>query len=113
MDDRFPSESNEVSVLATDVPGFGRRPILRASICCEDRSGLFPELSQTLKSLRLSILRAEISTIGGRIRNVLVVAGDDNGREAEFLTDALKALAEGSGGRDQSKRRRIVTKELV
>ncbi|CAA6669167.1 unnamed protein product [Spirodela intermedia] len=110
MDDRLPTESDEVSVHAADLPaaagGGVRRPILKASLCCEDRSGLLPELAETLKSLSLRILRAEISTVGGRVRNVLVVAAEDDGAPAAFLADALKALAGGAGGMDHSKRRR-------
>ncbi|MQL77609.1 hypothetical protein Taro_010022 [Colocasia esculenta] len=123
--DDLPTETDEISVYTGDLPtATGRRPVLRASLCCEDRSSLLPELAETLKSLRLRVLRAEIATLGGRVRNVLVVAGDDeigeeeevgsggDGQQAAFLRDALKALVErpGAGGLERPKRRRVLNR---
>uniref|UniRef100_A0A1D1YAF7 Putative transcription factor bHLH107 n=1 Tax=Anthurium amnicola TaxID=1678845 RepID=A0A1D1YAF7_9ARAE len=122
--EHFPTETDEISVYPDDdddrSTAPGRRPIMKASLCCEDRSGLLPELAETLKSLHLRILRAEIATLGGRVRNVLVVTGDDAGGEEEeeedggggpagFLKDALRALVERPlpGAEERPKRRRV------
>ncbi|KAF8398211.1 hypothetical protein HHK36_017137 [Tetracentron sinense] len=104
----FPSETDEITVFSGDFSGDGRA-ILKASLCCEDRSDLLPDLIETLKSLRLKTLRAEMATLGGRVRNVLLVAGEeDHGDESiDFLRDALKTLVERSSSGDRSKRRRI------
>ncbi|MQM10408.1 hypothetical protein Taro_043305 [Colocasia esculenta] len=124
MTENFPTEMDEVSVHPGDLPASaGQGPVIRASLCCEDRSGLLPELAETLRSLRLRILRAEIATLGSRVRNVLVVAGDDGGGEGEeesgscsggvgqvaFLKDALSALVDRAvpGGAARQKRRRV------
>ncbi|XP_047328141.1 transcription factor bHLH51-like [Impatiens glandulifera] len=47
--------------------------LIRASVCCEDRPELFEELSQALKSLNLGTVRAEISSLGGRVKSILVL----------------------------------------
>ncbi|GJM97023.1 hypothetical protein PR202_ga13917 [Eleusine coracana subsp. coracana] len=68
----FPTEHDEIVVLAS-----GGGAVFEASVCCDDRSDLLPELIETLRALRLRTLRAEMATLGGRVRNVLVLARDD------------------------------------
>ncbi|XP_010271836.1 PREDICTED: transcription factor bHLH106-like [Nelumbo nucifera] len=110
----FPSETDEITVFPGDFSGTGRL-ILKASLCCEDRSDLLPDLIETLKSLRLKTIRAEMATLGGRVRNVLVVAGEgDNSDESiGFLRDALKTLVERSNSGDRSKRRRMIDRRTT
>ncbi|XP_078447000.1 transcription factor bHLH106-like [Wolffia australiana] len=107
----FPSETDEIAVYPDSL-----RPLFTASLCCEDRAGLLPELGEAVKSLRLRILRAEIATLGGRVRNVLVVGGEDGGadgsgggRAAAFLKEALRGLVDRPGGAaaECQKRRRL------
>lgn len=118
----FPTEHDEIVVLASSGGA-----VFEASVCCDDRSDLLPELIDTLRALRLRTLRAEMATLGGRVRNVLVlardvvhddgvaVAGDDDrygggGRTnsaggsidegnggGDFLKEALRALVERPG----------------
>lgn len=126
----FPTEHDEIVVLSSDGAVF------EASVCCDDRSDLLPELIETLRALRLRTLRAEMATLGGRVRNVLVLArdtaGDDavhggviagedrygrvdhlassiDGNGGDFLKEALRALVErpGAGAGDRPKRRRV------
>jgi hypothetical protein len=71
----LPTESDELTVDASsDDDG---RLVVRASLCCDDRSDLLPDLIRALKALRLRALKAEITTLGGRVKNVLFVTGDD------------------------------------
>jgi len=123
----FPTEHDEIVVLAS-----GSGAVFEASVCCDDRSDLLPDLIETLRALRLRTLRAEMATLGGRVRNVLVLArdvvdggvvagGDDGygGRAADsaaatdggggdFLKEALRALVERPGNAgDRPKRRRV------
>ncbi|CAM0877215.1 unnamed protein product [Alopecurus aequalis] len=116
----FPTEHDEIVVLASGGGG-GAAAVFEASVCCDDRSDLLPELIDTLRALRLRTLRAEMATLGGRVRNVLVLARDaghdddysgsseDGG--AGFLKEALRALVERHGGAsgvgDRPKRRRV------
>lgn len=72
----LPTESDELTVDASsDEDG---RLIVRASLCCDDRADLLPDLIRALKALRLRALKAEITTLGGRVKNVLVITGDDS-----------------------------------
>ncbi|CAN6307216.1 unnamed protein product [Urochloa humidicola] len=71
----LPTESDELTVDASsDEDG---RLVVRASLCCDDRADLLPDLIRALKALRLRVLKAEITTLGGRVKNVLVITGDE------------------------------------
>ncbi|XP_010554754.1 PREDICTED: LOW QUALITY PROTEIN: transcription factor bHLH106 [Tarenaya hassleriana] len=116
----LPSETDEISVLHFGDCSSDGRIIFKASLCCDDRSDLLPDLTEILKSLQMKTLRAEMATVGGRTRSVLVVAADkEHGVESvHFLQNALKSLLErsrkslmersGGGGGDRSKRRRAL-----
>lgn len=110
----FPSETDEITVLAGDYSSDGRL-IFKASLCCEDRTDLIPDLIEILNSLHLKTLRSEMATLGGRIRNVLIVAADkDHSIESvHFLQNALKSLLERSSSSDRSKRRRILDHKMI
>ncbi|XP_010922068.1 transcription factor bHLH106 [Elaeis guineensis] len=118
----FPTENDEIVVLPSSSSN-GEGSVFEASLCCEDRSDLLPELIETLRSLRLKTLRADIATLGGRVRNVLVLAREKEEYEEEkeeeegsggaFLRDALKALVDRPVSDDRSKRRRVVDRGLA
>ncbi|KAL0554758.1 hypothetical protein IC582_008686 [Cucumis melo] len=105
----FPSETDEISVLSGEKSEDGRL-VFKASLCCEDRSDLIPDLNDILNSLHLKTLRADIVTVGGRIRNVLLIAANDHHsvESVHFLQNALKSLIERSNSSLTSKRRRLV-----
>ncbi|XP_038905302.1 transcription factor bHLH106 [Benincasa hispida] len=105
----FPSETDEISVLSGEQSEDGRL-VFKASLCCEDRSDLIPDLNDILNSLHLKTLRADIVTVGGRIRNVLLIAANDHHsvESVHFLQNALKSLLERSNSSLTSKRRRLV-----
>lgn len=76
----LPTESDELTVDAcSDEDG---RLVVRASICCDDRADLLPDLVRALKALRLRALKAEITTLGGRVKNVLLITADDDSSAA-------------------------------
>ncbi|GAB4851767.1 hypothetical protein Ancab_031167 [Ancistrocladus abbreviatus] len=108
----FPSETDDLAVYTDQELSEEGKLILRASLCCEDRADLFSDLIDTLNNLQLKTLRAEVSTLGGRVRNVLIVSGEMDqcgGNEcAAFLHDALKGVIERSKTSDRMKRRRRV-----
>lgn len=125
----FPSEHDEIIVLpssseastASSVP-----TIFEASVCCDDRADLLPEMIETLRGLRMRTLRAEIATLGGRVRSVLLVARERGEEEegdeeevsicsGEFLREALRALVDRqmAATSDRPKRRRMVDMSLV
>lgn len=96
-----PTEVDELIVDACDEDG---KFIIKASFCCEDRSDLLPDLIKTLKALRLRTLKAEITTLGGRVKNVLFITGEEEsmGNEQQqqqqysisSIQEALKAVME-------------------
>ncbi|XP_027097475.2 transcription factor bHLH30 isoform X1 [Coffea arabica] len=101
-----PTEIDELTVdNASDEDG---KLVIRASLCCEDRSDLLPDLIKTLKSLRLRTLKAEITTLGGRVKNVLFITGeddtdsDDQQQQQQYsissIQEALKAVMEKTNG---------------
>lgn len=103
-----PTECDELTVDTSDEDG---RFVIKASLCCEDRSDLLPDLIKTLKALRLRTLKAEITTLGGRVRNVLFITGEeeeesnsgDNHQQQYSISEiqeALKAVMEKTNGDD-------------
>ncbi|XP_062111933.1 transcription factor bHLH106 [Humulus lupulus] len=114
----FPSETDEITVISSGdyspIGGEGQL-IFKASLCCEDRSDLIPDLIEILKSLHLKTLKVEMATLGGRIRNVLMVAADKEHsiESVHFLQNALKSLLERSNSSERSKRRRGLDRKIV
>ncbi|MED6177145.1 Transcription factor bHLH30 [Stylosanthes scabra] len=106
----LPSESDELTVHdASDEDG---NFVIKASLCCQDRSDLLPQLITTLKSMNLRTLKADITTLGGRVKNVLFITSDqenynhddddDNGYQycITSIQEALKAVMEKINGAD-------------
>ncbi|WOK96790.1 hypothetical protein Cni_G05497 [Canna indica] len=122
----FPTETDEIVVLPSSASIVGHTAAFEASVCCDDRSDLLPELIETLRSLHLKTLRAEIATLGGRVRNVLILSKEtEDGEEEEeeeeeetagvgaaFLRDALRALVDRPLPGDRCKRRRLVDVDM-
>ncbi|XP_028768690.1 transcription factor bHLH30-like isoform X2 [Neltuma alba] len=115
-----PTEVDELTVDAADEDDDGK-VVIKASFCCEDRSDLLPELIKTLKALKLRTLKAEITTLGGRVKNVLFITGEDDGdsqssgelhhqnqmmQQQQYcinsIQEALRAVMEKSGGGDDT-----------
>ncbi|XP_052187456.1 transcription factor bHLH30-like [Diospyros lotus] len=104
-----PTEVDELTVDASDEDG---RFVIKASLCCEDRSDLLPDLIKTLKALRLRTLKAEITTLGGRVRNVLLITGEEESggggdqQQQQYsissIQEALKAVMEKTNGDESS-----------
>ncbi|KAJ4960231.1 hypothetical protein NE237_020141 [Protea cynaroides] len=103
-----PTEIDELIVDTSDDDG---KFMIKASLCCEDRSDLLPDLIKTLKALRLRTLKAEITTLGGRVKNVLFITGEDDSKDNEqqqqqysisSIQEALKAVMERTTGEDSS-----------
>lgn len=107
-----PTEINELTVdHASDKDG---KLVIRASLCCDDRSDLLPDLIKTLKALKLRTLKAEITTLGGRVKNVLFITAEDdhitgNDDDQQMVSysintiqEALKQVMEKTNGDDSS-----------
>ncbi|XP_076891920.1 transcription factor bHLH30-like [Bidens hawaiensis] len=106
-----PSETDELIIDNTfDEEG---RIVIKASLCCEDRSDLMKDLVKTLKMLRLRTLKAEITTLGRRVKNVLFVTNEDRdlstrddkqmaNHSLNVIEETLKALMEKTDYGDDS-----------
>lgn len=105
-----PTEADEVTVDAADEDG---KFVIKASLCCEDRSDLLPELIKALKELRLRTFKAEITTLGGRVKNVLFITGEEDSSSSEehsyhqqycisSIQETLKAVMEKSVGNENA-----------
>ncbi|KAM0900720.1 hypothetical protein ACQ4PT_020465 [Festuca glaucescens] len=88
----LPTEADELGVdAAEDAEG---RLVVRASLCCEDRPDLIPDIIRALAALRLQAHRAEITTLGGRVRSVLLITrdeGEDEGGDDAYHDDECAA----------------------
>ncbi|XP_023748626.1 putative transcription factor bHLH107 [Lactuca sativa] len=106
----LPSETDEITVISLNNNQSDGRIVIKASICCDDRSDLLSDMIRTLKSLHLSPSRMELVAMGGRIRNVVLVEcdypGDDCGDLIHCLKEALGCLIKSNLGSDQSSKRR-------
>lgn len=106
-----PTEMDELTVDAADEDG---KFVIKASLCCEDRSDLLPDLIKTLKALNLRTLKAEITTLGGRVKNVLFITGEEDSSSSgeqpppqqqyciSSIQEALKAVMEKTSGDESS-----------
>ncbi|KAI9110719.1 hypothetical protein K1719_018157 [Acacia pycnantha] len=73
------SLSSYNSIINNKVKGNNNKNIvIRASVCCEDRPELFSELIKVLKGLRLTAVKADIASVGGRIKSILVLCSKDS-----------------------------------
>ncbi|XP_058111253.1 transcription factor bHLH30-like [Magnolia sinica] len=70
------------------------RITIRASMCCNDRPELFADLSQALDGLKLRTIRADMATLGGRVKFVLILCpkGSEENVCLTSLKDSLKAV---------------------
>ncbi|XP_008783898.1 transcription factor bHLH30-like [Phoenix dactylifera] len=79
----LPSDVDEVRVEVEGDEMNGGSFIIKASLCCEDRPDLLADIRQTLQTLQLKTIRAEISTLGGRVKNAVVVMCEGNASDIE------------------------------
>ncbi|CAL9081616.1 unnamed protein product [Musa textilis] len=92
----IPSDADEVRVeVQGDAMSTGSF-MVKACLCCEDRPWILADLRRTLHSLQLQTVRAEISTLGGRIKNVFVMtSAAKNSRNVDrhhFVASVHQAL---------------------
>ncbi|XP_044336739.1 transcription factor bHLH51 [Triticum aestivum] len=124
-----PPEADEVSVefcCTGDTDDDNRRLYMKASVSCDDRPDLVAGFIQALHGLRLRTVRAEVTSLGGRVRHVFTLCKEEEeegsaaaGRAGlnslkEAVRHALSKVASpelvcgGSPFQFQSKRQRIL-----
>ncbi|CDO96779.1 unnamed protein product [Coffea canephora] len=81
ISERFciPLDSDEVRVEQLDEISVEGTFNFKASLCCDYRPGLLSDLKKAIGSLPLTLMRSEISTLGGRLMNVLFFTSSRRG----------------------------------
>lgn len=84
-DSIIPNDTDEVKVEQEDQMVEGKPHSIRVSLSCNYRPGLLSDLRQTLNDLELIIMRAEIATLGSRMKNVFVMTSckEENTEDGE------------------------------
>ncbi|XP_073059896.1 transcription factor bHLH30-like [Primulina eburnea] len=94
----FPTETDEVKVF----PCEGGSGLIKATLCCEDRPEMILDLIQALDTVKAKVMRAEMSTIGGRTKSSLWVelvssnVGSERDLSLGRLRQVLKMVVEKS-----------------
>ena len=86
----IPMDDDEVKVEAYDN-GDGT-VYFKASLCCDYRPELLSDIRQAMDALQLKMLDAEISTLGGRLKNVLFLTNYNRNKNAVDDAEAQKLL---------------------
>ncbi|XP_025680435.1 transcription factor bHLH51 [Arachis hypogaea] len=78
-----PTESDEITIeydpsARDESLKMKNKVVIKASVCCDDRPELFSELIQVLKGLRLTAVRADIASVGGRIKGTFLLCSKDS-----------------------------------
>ncbi|KAK3229591.1 hypothetical protein Dsin_001472 [Dipteronia sinensis] len=102
----IPTEMDEITVDcdcddddddATSTPTNGnkiknRNLLIKASVCCEDQPEVFREIIRALKALKLTTVRADIASVGGRIKSILILCNQETDQESIPLTTLKQSL---------------------
>lgn len=89
-----PLDYDEVRVERIDENGGGEEEekdginSFKAFICCEYRPGLLPDIRQAFDKLKVNLVRSEISTLEGRVKNVFFFTTGKNAAETETETES-------------------------
>ncbi|KAM0918818.1 hypothetical protein ACQ4PT_008567 [Festuca glaucescens] len=87
----IPLDTDEVSVECYVVSdGADSGMYIKASVSCDDRPGLLAGLLRTLHGLGLRMVRAELTSLGGRVRHVFMLCREEEGCASGAGLRALK-----------------------
>lgn len=89
----FPGESDEATLSYCD--GSGDPKLMKATLCCEDRPNLNRDLAEAIRSVRAKAVRAEMMTVGGRTKSVVMMqwpGGEEEEEDVGALERALTAV---------------------
>ncbi|XP_052190318.1 transcription factor bHLH106-like [Diospyros lotus] len=93
----FPSEADELKLCYCEGGS-----LIKATLCCEDRPELMAEVGRAVRAAEGRVVRAEMATVGGRLKSVLwvqVAAGCAAGGDESLggLRRALKVVVDKAG----------------
>ncbi|KAK2642413.1 hypothetical protein Ddye_024176 [Dipteronia dyeriana] len=85
-----PMDADEVKVEPYNNESGEGTFLFKASLCCEYRPELMSDLRQALDALPLKMIKAEVSTLGERLKNIFVFTGcNDNAEASQLLASAV------------------------
>ncbi|CAN8276539.1 unnamed protein product [Cochlearia groenlandica] len=80
------------------------KDMARVVFCCSDREGLMSKVAESMKIANLKAVRAEIMTVGGRIKCALLVQGvNGNNQGLVKLKRSLKIIVNGKSSLEAKK----------
>lgn len=90
----IPTEIDEIMIHDMDEEeeaSSSENTYVKASICCDDRPGFLSELNTALKGVGVTLIEADISSLGGRIKtNFLVCANQNTTPCSNSIKNSLK-----------------------
>ncbi|KAL8539251.1 hypothetical protein ACS0TY_001033 [Phlomoides rotata] len=90
----IPTEIDEVIIdqylNEEESPSASENMYMKASICCDDRPGFLSELNSALKGVGVTLVEADISSLGGRMKTSFVVCAKENNSCSNSLKNSLK-----------------------
>lgn len=95
----IPTDMDEVTIMDQEPNSTTGNIFIRVLFCCDDRPELFAELNHAMEGLRLRMIQADMTSLGGRIKGTFVLCTKDgtdhkNGTVAGIntLKQALKLI---------------------
>ncbi|CAN8266525.1 unnamed protein product [Cochlearia groenlandica] len=77
---QVPTESDDLTVDSSYNDEEGNL-VIKATFCCQDRADLIHDVINALKTLGFRTLKAEIATVGGRVKNILYLTREEEEEE--------------------------------
>ncbi|XP_022955027.1 putative transcription factor bHLH107 [Cucurbita moschata] len=114
-----PMDTDEVKVEPCGIDANAAYMTFKATLCCEYRPELLSDLKQALDALHLKLAKAEISTLGNRVKNVFFFTSSiaENGEHSEasqrlvsLVHQAISFVLEKASSQEYSPRTTLPTK---
>lgn len=90
-----PTEVDEVTVECEFDPSNAHRTqgsiFIKASVCCEDRPELFSELIRALQGLKLTTVRADMASLSGRTKSILLLCSKED-KDSACISNLKQSL---------------------
>ncbi|XP_042509940.1 transcription factor AIG1-like isoform X2 [Macadamia integrifolia] len=65
---------------------------IKASICSEDRPELFMDIIEAIKGLKLTTVKADMATVGGRVINIMILSAKNYDKGSNSLNSLKQTL---------------------
>ncbi|XP_051135399.1 transcription factor bHLH30-like isoform X2 [Andrographis paniculata] len=86
------SDAVEVAVVENNVGDGNGEVLLEARLCCEYRPELLADIRRAMDGLPARVLKCEISSLGGRMKTVFLVACDGSAAARECAAGSVRQV---------------------